>query len=111
MTLLEILFLATVLLGVINSLVFAVGYHLKSHGSWVKHIMGQNLMGLPVIIGLILSMLFVSRLVGGLGLVAWIIALLVLNAVMAQRNYLLFSTKWRSRVGDAGEDTIREQRR
>lgn len=80
--------------GVVNSVVFVVGYHGKSGGTWRFYPVGRDLMLFIVALGLMFGMVLLSRTAGPLGPWPWIAMLAFLNVLMIQRNWILFAYGW-----------------
>lgn len=89
--------------GLTNCAVFVVGYHRKTDGSWWFYPMGRHLMGFIVSLGLVFVLMIASLALGPLGPGPWVVALVVVNIFLTQRNWLLFTRRWRSRASDASE--------
>lgn len=104
------LFLLTALWGVINCVVFLVGYQRHSKGTWRDWPMGRHMMGLIVSLLLTMTLVTASLIWGPLGPWPWAVALAILNVFLTQRNYYLFTDNWRSSIAEPSEDTIREIR-
>lgn len=106
---LDFLWLFVALIGVVNCSVFVVGYHRKSRGTWRFYPMGRHLMGFIVVIGLVFGLIAASQWVGPLGAWPWITSLVLLNIFIAQRNWMLFTRKWRSSASAPSEATVEER--
>lgn len=93
----NVVWLVLALMGVVSSLTFVVGYHVKTEGSWARHPMGRHLVEFVGALAFLFGVIVVSRVWGPLGPGPWIVALVLVNVVMLQRNWLLFTSKWRRR--------------
>ena len=104
-----VLWLAMALVGLLSSLTFLTGYHLKTGGSWRYYAMGRHLVQFIASLAVVFGTLCVSLLWGPLGPWPWIGALGLVNVVLFQRNWLLFTSKWRLREDEKYSDhTIRD---
>ena len=106
----DALWLIVALIGVVNCITFIVGYDYKTGGSWRYWPMGRHLMGFIVVLGVTFGLIAASRLIGPLGPIPWVTALAGLNVFIAQRNWMLFTRRWRSTGSDPSDETIRERR-
>lgn len=86
-----------VVVGLVNCVTFVVGYHMKSSGRWRRHPMGRHLMGFVAVLGVAFSLMAASLFGVSLSPAAWIVTLGLINVALAQRNWLLFTSGWRSR--------------
>lgn len=112
MDVLDVLWMVVTCGALINCLVFMIGYQWKTRGGWRKRTMGRHLMAFAGAMTYTFMVLVLSMAIGPLGPGPWIIALVLLNAVLIHRNYLLFSRRWYMRRTDLGlEDTQTEYRR
>lgn len=97
------------LAGLLSSLTFLAGYHLKTGGSWRYYAMGRHLVQFIGALAVVFGTLCVSLLWGPLGPWPWIVALGLVNLVLIRRNWLLFTKKWRLREDERYSDhTIRD---
>lgn len=80
--------------GVVNSIIFVIGYHRKSGGTWHLYPVGRDLMLFIVALGLMFLMVLTVLVTGPLGPWPWITLLTILNILMLQRNWILFAYGW-----------------
>lgn len=104
------LFFVTTIWGALNCVVFIVGYHRHSRGTWRVWPMGRHIMGLIVALLAIMLLVTVYLIFGSQSHWLWVVSLIILNVFLTQRNYYLFTDKWRSSISDPSEDTLREIR-
>lgn len=107
----QVVWVLIALFGVVNCGIFVVGYHIKSQGTWRYYPMGRHLMALAGVLGVIFGLIAASQWWGPLGFWIWATSLLTLNLVILQRNWMLFTRKWRSSASAPSEDTVAETRR
>jgi len=105
MALAQAFWLAVSVWGLLNCVVFIAGYQYKTGGTWRHYPMGRHLMGLIVAIAVTFTLLVLSITIGPLGPWPWVGALVLVNLFLTQHNWLLLTHRWRSRVGDADDDT------
>ena len=74
-------------IGLVELLVFVAMYATKSH--WRDTPAGKALLAVMGVLAGLFALIFLSRLLGGLGAVAWSVALLVLDVVILQWLRLL----------------------
>lgn len=104
MTFLSHLWVALVLCGLANCLVFIVAYHVKTRGQWRHYVMGRHLMGFiaALTVPFILQALALTR--GPLGPLAWVLALTCVNVALVHRNRLLLVHDWATPSVDSPVD-------
>jgi hypothetical protein len=107
----EVIWLAVTIWGLVNCAIFAIGYQAKTHGTWRHYPMGRHLMGFIVVLGIAFTLIAASLVIGPLGPWPWITALALVNLLLTQRNWLLFTRKWRSSAGAPSEETVETKRR
>lgn len=100
----NVVFFVLVALGWINCSIYLVGYDRKVFGSWRYYVMGRHLMGFMASLWFIFSLWLASFFFGGIGWVAWSIGLGLVVAFLTHRNWLLFSSGWRSRDRRGDQD-------
>lgn len=101
------LWFAVVLWGIVNCLTYMIGHHHKTRGTWRKYPMGRHLFGFAAALlatFIVLALSFVLD----VPLSVWIAALVLVNLFLAQRNWMLFTTRWRSTGSEPSEYTQRE---
>lgn len=97
------------LMGLVSSLTFLAGYSWKTSGSWRYYAMGRHLVQFVISLAIVFGTLCVSLLRGPLGPWPWVVALGLVNVSLIQRNWLLFTSKWRLREDEKYSDhTIRD---
>lgn len=105
----DVLWLVLALSGFGMSVTFVVGYHVKNRGSWVDYAMGRHLMGFVLTLAFVFGVMAVSLVAGPLGPWPWIVSLAGVNVALFQRNWLLFTKKWREREDERfSEYTVRD---
>lgn len=107
----SVAWLALVLVGLGNCLLFMVVYHLKTRGSWRRYPMGRHLMGFIGALTVPFALMAWAMLVGPLGPLPWVIALTGVNLVLLRQNWLLLTRRWRSGAGDSSTEIKTTQRK
>lgn len=94
MTVENLVWVSLSVVGVINAIAFVIGYHRESGGAWRFYPVGRDLMLFIVALGLMFGMVLLSRTIGPLGVWPWVALLTILNALLVQRNWILFAYGW-----------------
>lgn len=99
-------------LGWALSVLYLAGNHVKTGGSWRYYPMGRHLMGFVFSLSVVYAVIILSFVCGPFPGWTWALVLALVNGALVQRNWLLFTKKWRYR-GPGSDDkfsdhTIRE---
>jgi uncharacterized protein YggT (Ycf19 family) len=110
MTIAYIAWLAVTIIGALSCLIFVIGYHVKTQGTWRYYPMGQHLMGFIVALVVPFALLIVALLGVHPSPWIWVGALAGVDVFLIQRLWLLFARKWRSTGSEPSEDTVTRTR-